>query len=142
MLGFKIEAGQTEKTTTLRNDVMENDEARGFSDDVEQIAMLARRGISPFACGPPAGARSTEANEHGSPGRVANVADSPVAADTSSIREIVAAHAFSLLGKAAREIRYLRGHGRAPRRRRPAVAGGPEGWALLLLLLGRDSVRL
>src|SRR6267142_4688414 len=130
MLRFKIEAGQTEKATGLINNVMEVDEARGFSDDVEQIAMLAGRGISPLTCGPLARARPTQANEHRSSRRVANVTDSPVAADTSSIREIVAAYGFSLLGKAAREMRSLRGHGRAPRRRGPAVAGGPEGWCV------------
>src|SRR5215467_4380435 len=42
------------------------------------------------------------------------------------------AHRFGVLGEATREIGSLRGHERTPRRRGPAVAGGPEGGALLL----------
>src|SRR5215471_18779966 len=42
------------------------------------------------------------------------------------------AHRFGVLGEATREIGSLRGHERTPRRRGPAIAGGPEGGALLL----------
>jgi hypothetical protein len=43
---------QAEEGSRLVGDVLEVDQAAAFPDDVEQVAMLASGGVSPFAGGP------------------------------------------------------------------------------------------
>src|SRR5262245_31258707 len=124
--------GQAKKPPSLAKHIVEINEAAALSDNVEQITVLASRCVRPFAGGAFTGRRSLQAHEHGSSWGVANVTNDPVTACVPPVREIMPAHRFGVLGEAAREIRGLRGHEPAPRRRRPAVAGGPEGGALLL----------
>ena len=58
---------------------------RASRDDIEQIAMLAGRGISPFAGGAFPAVRSNEANEQAAAGRVPDVADDPVATPAAAV---------------------------------------------------------
>ena len=93
--------------TSLGKNIAELKRPTVFSDDVEQIAVLANRRIGPLAGGALPCSRSAQPNKHRSAGRVANVSYDPVPADTPTIGEIVAADEFGLLGKPAGEIRGL-----------------------------------
>ncbi len=59
--------------------------------------MLAGGGVSPFAGWTLR--RLRESHEHGAAGRVANIADDPVAAFTPTVGEIMTAHGFGLFGE-------------------------------------------
>jgi hypothetical protein len=52
-------------------DALEADESTSLADDIEQIAVFARRGVRPFASFALAGFRPLEPYEHRSSGRVA-----------------------------------------------------------------------
>jgi hypothetical protein len=49
---LRIGMRQAEEGSSFIGDVLEVDQAAGFPDDVEQVAMLASGGVSPFAGGP------------------------------------------------------------------------------------------
>ena len=80
------------------------------SDEVEQIAMLAGGGISPFAGGAFPAVRSNEADEQAAAGRVPDVADQPVATPAAAVGEIMAAHGLGITREAARQVGGLRRH--------------------------------
>ena len=107
-------AWQAEKATSLSDDVAEPKQPTAFLDDVEQIAVLASRRIGPLASGTLPRTRSAQPNKHRPTGRVVDVSNDPVPADTPTIVEIVAADEFGLLGKQACEIRGLGWYGRSP----------------------------
>ena len=116
MVWFRLRSRQAEKVPGLIGDVAEVDEAAALADHVEQVAMLAGRGVGPFAGGALAGFRSCQPDEHGAAGRVPDVADQPVAALAATVGEIVAAHR---LGIARETVRQFGGVERASSRRRP-----------------------
>ena len=95
---------QAQEASRLVGDVVEVDEAAALADDVEQIAMLAGRGVGPFAGGALAGFRPVQPDEHGAARRVADVADQPVAALAAAVGEIVAAHRLGLARETVRQI--------------------------------------
>ena len=66
--------------------------------------MFAGRGVGPFAGGALAGFRSLEPHEQGAAGRVADIADQPVAALAAAVGEIVAAHRLGIARETVRQF--------------------------------------
>jgi hypothetical protein len=79
-------------------------------DEVEEIAMLAGGGVSPFAGGALSAVRSCEANEQAAAWRVGNVADDPVATPAAAVGEVAAAHRLGITRETARQVGSLRRH--------------------------------
>jgi hypothetical protein len=73
-------------------------------DEIEEISMLAGRGIGPFAGGAGTGVRAVEANIEAAAWRVRDIAGDPVAALAASVGEISAAHRLGITREAARQI--------------------------------------
>ena len=95
---------QAEEAPRLIGDVLEIDEATAFADHVEQVAMLARGRVGPFAGRALAGLGAFQPDEHRSAGRVACVADQPVAALAASGGKVMAADRFRLTAETLREV--------------------------------------
>ena len=112
---LRVRAGQAQEASRLVGDVAEVEKAAAFADDVEEIAMLAGRGVGPFAGGAAAGFRPLEPHEHRAARRVADVADQPVSALAPSVGEIVAAHRLGLARETARQFGSVAGHHAASR---------------------------
>lgn len=85
---------QAEKLTGLFGDVGEIDKTQRFTDHIEQIAMLARRGVGPFAGRAFDGV--LEAHEHGTARRVADIANLPIVALSAARTEIMPTHRLGL----------------------------------------------
>ena len=66
--------------------------------------MFARRGIGPFAGSALAGFGALQPDEHRPAGRVARVADQPVAALAASGGKVMAADRFGLTAETLREV--------------------------------------
>jgi hypothetical protein len=93
-LRFGIGMWQAEELTGLFGDVGEVNKPQRFTDHVEQITMLACRGVGPFA-GRAFGA-VLQADEHGSAGRVADIANLPIVALSAAGTEIALADRLGL----------------------------------------------
>lgn len=76
----------------------------GARDDVEQIAVLAGRPIRPFAARALAAGWTIETQIEAAASRVASVADGPVAADLSTVRQIMATNLLRALGEASDDV--------------------------------------
>jgi hypothetical protein len=76
--------------------------------EVEKIAVLACGGISPMTGGTFAGVRSKQPHEQTTTRRVPHIADEPVAAFPSAIREIMAAHRLGITRETACQLGSLR----------------------------------
>ena|SRR6516162_9408877 len=98
---------QAEIAASFGKDIAKLNETAVFPDHVEQIPVLAGRRVSPLAGRALTRDRSAQPDKHRSSGRIANIADDPVAADTPPVGEIMAADKLGLLGKPAGEIRSL-----------------------------------
>src|SRR5262249_25100657 len=96
----------TEKATSLREGRMRS-QAAVECDQVEQIAMLARCSVQPFSDCAPACLGSLQPDKQASAGRVPHVADQPVAALASAVREIMATHQLGLKGETTCQISGL-----------------------------------
>jgi hypothetical protein len=109
MAKFRREFGrrQAEIAASLSENLAKLNKTAAFPDHVEQIAVLTRSRIGPFAGGALARAWSAQPNKHRPAAGVASVSYDPVMADTPSVGEIAAADGFSLLRKPARKIRCL-----------------------------------
>ena len=113
------------------------------ADQIEQIAVLAGRGIGPFAGGARTIIGAVQPDIKTAARRVLDIADDPVAARTTSVGEIVAAHGLGIARETARQIggelitdhlaiRRQRGHWRASsgwRSRSAARIAGPRSSA-------------
>ena len=75
--------------------------------------MLTSRGVGPFASGAFGGV--LEAHEHGSAGRVTNIANLPIVALWATGREIAFAYRLSLPAETGCEIGSVAGHHEASR---------------------------
>src|SRR4051794_40132477 len=84
------------------------------ADQIEQIAMLASRGIAPFASGTGTTVGTGEAHIKAAPRRVVDIAGDPVTAALASVREIMTAHRLGLAREAARQIAGLADHSACP----------------------------
>jgi hypothetical protein len=91
-------------------DIAEIDETAALADDVEQIAMFGRGGIGPMPSSAGTGIRSTEPDEHRSPGRIANVAHRPIAALAPPVGQVKAADRLGITGETARQLGSVTGH--------------------------------
>ena len=94
---------------------MEIEKAAALADHVEQVAVLARGGVGPFAGGAATGFRPLEPDEHGAPRCIAHVADEPIAALAPSIGEIMAAHRLGLARETVRQLGSVARHHAASR---------------------------
>ena len=112
-VGAGSETGQAQEASRLVGDVVEIEKAAAFTDDVEQIAVLAGGGIGPFA-GWSLG-RLLQPDEHGTAWRIARVADQPIAAFAPAIGEIVAAYRFGLARETVRQFGSVAWHHAASR---------------------------
>ena len=70
--------------------------------------MLAGGGIGPFTGRAFAGVWSSQTDEEAAAGCVLDVADEPIAAFTSAVREIVAAHRLGIARETVRQFSGLR----------------------------------
>ena len=96
------------------------------TDEIEQVAMLARGGVGPMARGARAGGWTVQAHVEAPPRAVGDVADAPVAAAAASVRQIRPAHGLGAFREPARQIGGRGGQGRhdaPPSRRRGPLAG-------------------
>ena len=116
MVCCRVRSWQTEKAPCFIRDVGEIGEAAAFADDVEQIAMLAGRRVSPFAGRTLASLRPVQPDEEGAPRRVTDVANQPVAAFSPAVGEVVAAHRLGIARETVRQIGGLMAHGYAAAR--------------------------
>ncbi len=78
--------------------------------------MLAGRRVRPFASGALAGVRPSQPHEKGPPWRVADIANQPVAAFSSAVGEVVAAHRLGIARETVRQIGGSMAHGYAAAR--------------------------
>ncbi len=113
MVWRRVRSWQAEKALCFIGDVGEFDQAAAFADDVEQIAMLARRRVRPLASGTLAGFWPVQPDEEGAPWCIADIADQPVAAFSSAVGEVVAAHCLGIARETVRQIGGLMAHGYA-----------------------------
>ncbi len=111
MVWRRVGSRQAEKAPCFIGDVGEIGEAAAFTDDVEQIAMLAGRRVRPFASGTLASLRPVQPDEEGAPQRIADIADQPVAALPPAVGEVVAAHRLGISRETVRQIGGLMAHG-------------------------------
>lgn len=96
---------QAEEAPRLIGDVLEIDEATVFADHVEQVAMGSPVAASVHLPGRAlAGLGAFQPDEHRSAGRVACVADQPVAALAASGGKVMAADRFRLTAETLREV--------------------------------------
>ena len=104
MVWLRLRSWHGEKAPGFVGDVVEVDKAAALADDVEEIAMFAGGGVGPFAGRALAGFRSFQPDEHRAAGRVADVADQPVAAFAAAVGEIVAAHRLGIARETVRQF--------------------------------------
>src|SRR3546814_4088128 len=82
-------------------------------DDVEQVPMVAGRGIGPFARQSAAFA-ANQTHVQASSRCIVDIADHPVMAFAATVGEIVAAHRLGIFTEAARKFANRLVHGGAP----------------------------
>ncbi len=116
MVWCRVGSWQAEKAPCFIDDVGEFGEAAAFTDDVEQIAMLAGRRVRPFAGSTLARFGSSQPDEEGAPWRVADIANQPVAAFSSAVGEVVTTHRLGIARETVRQIGGLMAHGYAAAR--------------------------
>jgi hypothetical protein len=87
---------QAQKQPRLVEHIAHAVEPAVHGDEIEQVAMFARRRIGPFAGGALAAVGSLEPDEQAPPWRVSHIAKQPVPALPAAIGEIVAAHRFGM----------------------------------------------
>ena len=107
----------------LVGDVAEVDKAAALADDIEEIAMIAGRGVGPFAGRALAGFRSFQPDEQGAAGRIPHVADQPVAALAAAVGEIVAAHRLGIARETVRQFGGVERHRHAAARSATRASG-------------------
>ncbi len=112
--GLRVRAGQAQEAARLVGDVVEIEKAAALADDVEQIAVLARGGVGPFAGRAPS-PTVLEPDEHGAPRCIADVTDQPVAAFAPTVGEVVAAYRLGLAREAMRQFGSVARHHAASR---------------------------
>ena len=111
---------QAEKMARLVAKVAEIIKATIGGDEVEEIAMLPCGGIGPFAGGAGTVIRPGETDIEAAAGRIADIADRPIAAMAAAIREIISAHGLGMTRESLRQNGGLTGH-ESPRSCRAAI---------------------
>src|SRR3546814_11996982 len=112
-------------SSDLLSDVLEVEETAAFADDVEEVAVLAGRGVRPFAGRALAGCGAVYPDEHRPAGAVLDAADQPVATFALAAGQRFAAHglggAAETVLQAGGRMHHITGHPprRAWRRKTP-----------------------
>ena len=136
-----LKSRKREEASRLVGHVAKVGQAATQANDVEQVAMVAGSGVGPFAGGALPGFSALQPDEERAAGRVANVADHPIATLAATVREIAAAHRLGVARETARQVRRLLRHDGVLKRKEPAVAGGLSRERMLLpWLFSRDRV--
>src|SRR3546814_2148727 len=87
---------QGEKAARFIHGVADGAEGAAQTDEVQEIAVLAGRGVGPLAHRARTGERAVKADIETAPLAILDVADEPVAPGTASVGEIVAADVFGV----------------------------------------------
>lgn len=95
---------QAEETPGLVGNITKIQQPEAFADDVEQIAMLPRRAIRPFARTATSVRSTMQADIERPSRRVMNVADKPVIAVPSASGEVMAADRLGILSQSPGQI--------------------------------------
>ena len=102
---------QAQETSRFAGDVVEVGKTADLTDDVEEVAVIARGCISPFASRALARFATFQPNEERAAGRVPYVADEPIAAFAATVGKIVAAHRLGIARETERQFSGVTGHG-------------------------------
>src|SRR3546814_1959220 len=94
---------QGEKAARFIHGVADGAEGAAHTDEVQEIAVLAGRGVGPLAHRARTGERAVKADIETAPLAILDVADEPVAPGTASVGEIVAADVFGVRRQMPRE---------------------------------------
>ena len=102
-LGRRLESGRLKNRRASSS--VSLSEAKPFSrgDEIEQIAMFAVSAVSPFAACALAGERAFEPHIEAAARMIVDVADDPVIAASTAVREIMLANGLDMFGEAARQ---------------------------------------
>jgi hypothetical protein len=100
----RFQSWQVEEGSRLVEYVAQTLQPPVQGDEVEEIAMLARGGVGPFAGGALPAVRSCEANKQATARRIGDIANDPVATLATSVGEVAAAHRLGITREAARQI--------------------------------------
>ena len=121
-------ARQGEKDPRLVHGLAEPGEIAVTGDQIEQIAMLAGRGIGPFAGRARTVIGTLQPHIEASSRRVLDIADDPVAARAASFGEVVAAHGLGIAREAARQIGGGADHGSSRDQAAARALARSSGW--------------
>ena len=110
MVWLRLRSRQAEKVPGLVGDVAEIGKAAALADDIEEVAVIAGRSVSPFAGRTLAGFRPFQPDEQGAAGCIPHVADKPVAALAAAVGEIVAAHRLGIARETVRQVGGIERH--------------------------------
>ena len=97
--GGLLRPGQVQERPRLVRDIAEGGEAAARADEIEQIAMLAGRGVGPFAGGALAAVRAVQPDEERAAGIARGIADQPVAPFAPAVRRDSAGIRFPRRGQ-------------------------------------------
>ena len=103
-VGCRFGSRQLEKASRFLGYVVKIDQAATFADHVEEIAVLAGGGISPFAGGAAARRIAIQAHKHRAARGVPDIADLPIVADATAVGEIVTAYRLRLAREAICQV--------------------------------------
>ena len=101
---LRLGAWQAQKQVRLGEHVAHAIEPAVDGDEIEQVAVFARGGVSPLAGGALAAVRPLETDEQATSRRVRHIANEPVAALATTVGEIVAAHRLGIARETVSEI--------------------------------------
>ena len=94
---------QAEKRARFVENIAQAIEASIARDEIEQIAMFARRRVGPFAGGTSARVGTSETDEQAAAWLVGDIAHLPITALAAAIGKIVTADGFGILGQELRQ---------------------------------------
>src|SRR5665213_2985992 len=124
---WRFGAGQREEAPRLLGDIAKLDEPAALADDVEEIAIFSRGGISPVPGCARAELRPAEPDEHRPARRVADVAHRPVAPLATPVGEVMTAHRLGVAREAPRQLGSVaRHHATLPNVLRLCCAGAVD----------------
>ena len=110
MVWFWLRSRQAEKVPSLIGNIAEIGKSAALADDIEKVAVIARRRVGPFSGGALAGFRSFQPDEQGAAGRIPHVADQPVAALAATAGEIMTAHRLGIARETLRQFGGIERH--------------------------------
>src|SRR3954454_17468359 len=115
-----VRAGHPQKRAGLVQGLAQGLEPAVKTDEVEEIAVLARGGVAPLASRTFARTRAAQADVERASRRIPDIADGPIMAAAAASGEVMPTDPFGLFGQQAREFGSRGGeggHGTPPSRR-------------------------